>query len=207
MIYPSAQGNTVEIKGNNLTLNNIDTIFQKNFKLKTMTEWSYQLFEEKLGNKTQFGVIVGKSLSGKTTIAKKLESSLGYKILDMGAIQTAVQAKLTPEGEEPVAVPIAEVEKEVASIIAASQAGAGKAKFIFDGFLHETEEAFLTFVSQFGLPEFCFFLTAEEKHIKERWVKVKLEGEGEVGEEDLGKIQADSEMNKARRAKLLAHFE
>jgi len=120
MIYPSAQGSTVEIKGNNLTLNNIDTIFQKNFKLKTMTEWSYQLFEEKLGNQTQFGVIVGKSLSGKTTIAKKLESSLGYKILDMGAIQTAVQARMTPEGEEPAAVPIAEVEKEVASIIAAA---------------------------------------------------------------------------------------
>lgn len=50
-------------------------------------------------------------------------------------------------------------------------------------------------------------LTAEEKHIKERWVKVKLEGEGEVGEEDLGKIKDDSDLNKARRAKLLAHFE
>lgn len=83
MIYPSAQGNTVEIKGNNLTLHNIDSLFQKNFKLKTMNEWSHQLFEEKLGNKTQFGIIVGKSLSGKSTIAKKLESNFGYKVIDM----------------------------------------------------------------------------------------------------------------------------
>ena len=90
MIYPTSQGATVEIKGNNLTLHNIDSLFQKHFRLQTMNEWSYQLFDEKLGNKTQFGVMVGKSLSGKTTIAKKLESSLGYKILDMGAIQTAV---------------------------------------------------------------------------------------------------------------------
>jgi predicted kinase len=85
-----------------------------------MNEWSYQLFDEKLGNKTQFGVMAGKSLSGKTTIAKKLESSLGYKILDMGAITSSVQARMTPEGEDPVAVPISEVEKEVASIIKAA---------------------------------------------------------------------------------------
>lgn len=70
MIYPTAQGATVEIKGNNLTLHNIDSLFQKNFKLQTMNEWSYQLFDEKLGNKTQYGVMAGKSLSGKTTIAK-----------------------------------------------------------------------------------------------------------------------------------------
>jgi len=41
MIYPSSQGATVEIKGNNLTLHNIDSLFAKNFKLKTMSEWSY----------------------------------------------------------------------------------------------------------------------------------------------------------------------
>lgn len=114
---------------------------------------------------------------------------------------------MTPEGEDPVPVPIAEVEKEVASIIAAASAGAGKAKFIFDGFTHETEEAFLKFIEQFGLPEFVYFLTAEEKHIKERWVKVKMDGEGEVNEEDGEKIKADSTANEARRTKLIAHFE
>jgi hypothetical protein len=140
MIYPTTQGATVEIKGNNLTLHNIDSLFQKNFKLQTMNEWSYQLFDEKLGNKTQFGIMCGKSLSGKTTIAKHLESSLGYKILDMKAIESSVQARLTPEGEDAVAVPIAEVEKEIVSIITAATSGAGKAKFIFDGFTHGTEE-------------------------------------------------------------------
>lgn len=106
MIYPASSGNTVEIRGNNLTLHNIDSLFQKNFKLKTMNEWSHQLFEEKLGNKVQFGIIVGKSLSGKTTIAKKLESSLGYRILDMGAIKEQIAKDNTPEGEDPPPVSI-----------------------------------------------------------------------------------------------------
>lgn len=102
--------------------------------------------------------MAGKSLSGKTTLAKQLESSLGYKILDMKAIETTVQARLTPEGEDPVPVPIAEVEKEIVSIIKAASSGAGKAKFIFDGFTHGTEEEFLSFINQFGLPEFVYFL-------------------------------------------------
>ena len=145
-------------------------------------------------------------MSGKTTIAKKLESSLGYNIIDMGEIKKRLETP-AEEGGDPVAVSIGDVEKEVASIINGSQSGAEKAKYIFDGILHDTEEAFINFMGQFGLPGFCFMLTAEEKHIKERWVKVKLEGEGEVGEEDLGKIKDDSDLNKARRAKLLAHFE
>jgi broad-specificity NMP kinase len=92
-------------------------------------------------------VLVGKSLSGKTTIAKKLESTLGSRILDMNAIAAAVGARMTPEGEDPVPVPIEAVEKEVASIIAAAQGGPGKAKFVFDGYMHETEEAFIAFIA------------------------------------------------------------
>ena len=70
MIYPTGTGNIVEIKNNNLSQYNIDSLFQKEFRLKTMSEWSKQLFEEKLGNKVEYSVIVGKSNSGKTTIAK-----------------------------------------------------------------------------------------------------------------------------------------
>jgi hypothetical protein len=34
-----------------------------------------------------------------------------------------------------------------------------------------------------------------------------MDGEGEVGEEDLEKIKADSTANEAKRAKLTAHYE
>lgn len=59
IIYPSANGSTVELKDNNLQYFNIDSLFQKQFKLKTMHEWNYQVFNEKLGNNVKYGVVVG----------------------------------------------------------------------------------------------------------------------------------------------------
>lgn len=41
IVYATPQGPTVEIKNNNLTLFNIDALFQKEHRLKTMTEWSF----------------------------------------------------------------------------------------------------------------------------------------------------------------------
>lgn len=72
LIYPSNNSSVVEIANNNLSMQTIDSIFQKNFKLKTMSEWNFQMFDEQMGNKVQYGFIVGKSLSGKTTIAKDM---------------------------------------------------------------------------------------------------------------------------------------
>jgi len=50
-----------------------------------MKEWDYKQFEEKLGHKVQFGFMVGKSLSGKSTVAKFMEAKLGFTIIDMKA--------------------------------------------------------------------------------------------------------------------------
>lgn len=153
MIYPTGQGSVVEIKGNNLSLYNIDSLFQKEFRLKTMSEWSYQLFDEKLGNKVEYGVIVGKSLSGKTTIANKVASMLGTTILDMKAIADKVKAKLGTE-EEPFEgeVPIAKVEEEIVSIINASKSSIKRQKFLFDNYTHTSDADFLAFISKFGSP-------------------------------------------------------
>lgn len=72
IIYPTSGGSIVDISQKELGLFNIESLFQKEFRLKTMSEWSFQLFNEKLGNKTEFGLIVGKSLSGKTQTATLL---------------------------------------------------------------------------------------------------------------------------------------
>ena len=170
MIYPTGQGNIVEIKNNNLSQFNIDSIFQKEFRLKTMSEWSMQLFEEKLGNKVEFSVIVGKSNSGKTTVAKQLSSMFASTILDMKVIADKCKAKMGTE-EEPFEgeVPIAKVEEEITSMIEGSK-GTG-AKFLFDNYTHATDEDFIKFTSKFGSPSMVVFLTADEKFIKERWMK------------------------------------
>ena len=135
-----------------------------------MSEWSMQLFEEKLGNKVEFSVIVGKSNSGKTTVAKQLTSMFGSTILDMKVIADKCKAKMGTE-EEPFEgeVPIAKVEEEITNMIEGSK-GTG-AKFLFDNYTHATDEEFLKFTSKFGSPSMVVFLTADEKFIKERWMK------------------------------------
>ena len=87
MIYPSSSGSVVEIKNNNLALYNIDSLFQKEFRLKTMDAWNYQLFDEKLGNKVSYGIISGKQFSGKSFVAGKMAEKLGYTVLDMKATE------------------------------------------------------------------------------------------------------------------------
>ena len=49
----------MEIKNNNLSLLNIDALFQKEFRLKTMKKWDKQDFENYLNPKTQFAIILG----------------------------------------------------------------------------------------------------------------------------------------------------
>lgn len=39
-------------------------------------------------------------------------------------------------------------------------------KFVFDGYTHATVDAFLEFISQFGLPQFVLNLTATDKNLK-----------------------------------------
>lgn len=134
LMYPTAPDKCVELKGNNLSLFNIDTHFQKEFRLKTMDCWDFDTFNEKLGNLVEYGIIIGRSLSGKTEIASQMKKN-GYKVIDMKAITDAVKVKLTPEdGEFEGEVPIADVEKDVADMINATRGSAVKTKFLFDGY-------------------------------------------------------------------------
>ena len=68
IIYATSDDPVVEIKGNNLTLFNIDALFQKEFRLKTMSEWDSGNFNEMLGSKVDYLVVTGRSLSGKSAV-------------------------------------------------------------------------------------------------------------------------------------------
>ena len=76
----------------------------------------FKTFEEKLGKKINYGFILGKSLSGKTTVSKFMAEKLGYTFIDMRAIQTA---KKEGEGEEAEAVEmsIEDLENEILKIV------------------------------------------------------------------------------------------
>lgn len=85
-----------------------------------MNAWDHDLFQERMGNLLEYGIVIGRPLSGKTEICSQLVKN-GYQVIDMKAITEQVKVKLTPEdGEFEGEVPIADVEKEVCDLINAS---------------------------------------------------------------------------------------
>lgn len=160
-----------------------------------MKEWDYKQFEEKLGHKIQFGFMVGKSLSGKSTVAKFMEAKLGFTIIDMKA-ETEKLRESKGTDEEPFTgeVPVAEVEERILGMVKATKKNA---RFIFDDYTHKHEDEFLAFVERIGVPDFILFLTASEDAIKARFLK-KNELE-EFPEDKLQELKEDSDANKAKR--------
>ena len=100
-----------------------------------MSSWDFQRFNELLGNKVDFSVVIGRALSGKSFVCSKMSQDLGYKPIDMKAMEEGVKKRLGTD-EEPFEgdVPIGEVEKDVLALIQSCN----KVKFVFDGFLHKT---------------------------------------------------------------------
>jgi len=81
--------------------------------------------------------VVGKSLSGKSTLSEVMKEKLNFKIIDMKKIQLEIKKKMGTD-EEPFEgeVPIASVEKEILNILSQNTKNS---RFIFDDYLHKTE--------------------------------------------------------------------
>ena len=81
-----------------------------------MNAWDYTVFNEKLGNKTDYGIVMGRAHAGKTTLAKYMVESLDFTLVDMKAIREDVKKSLGTE-EEPFEgdVPIAKTEDAVST--------------------------------------------------------------------------------------------
>lgn len=52
-----------------------------------------------MGNKIDYGVVHGRTLSGKTEVCSQIKKLLGYKIIDMKQIVEDVKKKLGTEDE------------------------------------------------------------------------------------------------------------
>mmetsp|Transcript_3635 Transcript_3635/g.2692 ORF Transcript_3635/g.2692 Transcript_3635/m.2692 type:complete len:337 (+) Transcript_3635:903-1913(+) len=109
----------VEIKSNNLTLYNIDALFQKEFRLKTMNQYDEGVIKEIVAPKTDYVLLTGPSLSGKTTLAQLvLKNVSGFKHFDLRVVEEAVKkSKGTEEepfeGEVPAEELLADLEKQI----------------------------------------------------------------------------------------------
>ena len=173
VIYSTADEPVVEIANNNLGSYNIDSQFQKEFRLATMNCWDFSVFQEKLGNKVEFGVMLGQSLSGKTTLAGIMKNKMDFILIDMKAISELVRDGMKNEEGEPFEgdIPVKSVEDEVVKIVEQHQAAPGKKKYLFDGFIHKEPQEFIKFLSKFGMPSFILKLKSSDKFLKERFCK------------------------------------
>lgn len=50
---------TIEIVDNGLAIESIDSLMQKEHRLKTMRTWDESMFNEHLGNKTEWAIVLG----------------------------------------------------------------------------------------------------------------------------------------------------
>jgi adenylate kinase family enzyme len=156
----------VEIKNNNLTLFNIDALFQKEHRLKTMSRWDDQKWQELIGgSKVDWSIVLGLPLQGKTTLLNVISKHLGFKVVDWKQVEDAVKKTLGTD-EEPFEgkVPLAKTEDAVIKMIEADRKAGQKQQYLFDSFpLHASGEVFYRFTRdkmRCGAPDYVFDIRA-----------------------------------------------
>jgi hypothetical protein len=91
-VYASANKDEPSVEvGGNLAVANLDAVFQKQYRLKTMREWSPETFKNVMGQSIQWCLIIGKPLSGKGELAKIFAPMVGGKIIAMATIAEDVR--------------------------------------------------------------------------------------------------------------------
>ena len=96
----SFQSGTVEIKGNDLSLKNLDTMFAKDFRLKVMKSWDESSFNKLLGSDVSYGVVLGRPLAGKTFVSNQISQLIGGKVISLTGIADSLKKTMGTE-EEP----------------------------------------------------------------------------------------------------------
>ena len=108
-----------------------------------MREWDESTFNEHAGNKTEWGVVLGQPLSGKSLVAGIVTESTNGKVIDMAKLAESIRPRLGNEDEGPFEgrVPDAEVEKDILAMVSADKSSGEKFFYLIDGQHHETVEA------------------------------------------------------------------
>lgn len=187
IIYTSPKGNTVETF--TLDQESIETLFSKQYRLKTMFEWDASTFEEHLGRRTKWGVVTGRDFSGADQVAKDLCALTKGKVVSMKATSEEIKKSLGTE-DEPFEgeVPLADVEKAIRAQVASDKAAGSSCTYIFDSWLHKSIGDFLEFANgSFGLPSFAVHCTCDKKSVEERFKKAN-ETE-EIGEDAAAELE------------------
>jgi len=192
IVYVTPKGQpTVEVKGNDLSAKNIDSIFAKEFRLKTMNEWDASTFDGHLGNKVAWGMFTGRSFSGKKTVAAELQKSIKSKLVNMADLAAELKKTMGTE-EEPFEgdVPLEKVEDAICQLVHSDRAAHNKFTYLFESWMHKTATDFIGFIThEFGNPTFVINTTCDKKTAEERY---KKKNETEEIPEDAAQEMDDS---------------
>jgi hypothetical protein len=185
-----------------LSAHNIDSLFAKEFRLKTMQEWDASTFEDHLGKKVAWGMFTGRSFSGKKTVAAELCKAIKSKVINMVDIAAELKKTMGSE-EEPFDgdVPVANVEDAIVALIAADRAAKQKFTYLFETWMQKTASDFIAFMSQhYGQPTFVVSTTCDKKTAEERYKK-KNETE-EVGEDAVQELEESAKKADKQRVEI-----
>ena len=174
-----------EIIDNGLSIESIDSLLEKEHRIKTMYGWDESTFNDHLGNKTEYAIIIGAPLSGKSTVARIIAENANGKVFEMAKVAEEIRPKLeTEEGPFEGRIPDAEVEKSILATIAADKAAGNKFLYIFDGQHHESLQKMTTFMlNDICAPSYYITASADAKEIERRY-KEKNEIAEDLTEED-----------------------
>lgn len=107
-----------------------------------MRAWDEGTFNEQLGEKNDWGIIMGQSLSGKTLVAGMVADVSNGKVIDLAKLAEDIRPRLeTEDGPFEGRIPDEEVEKDILAIMKADKANGEKFFYLFDGRHHETIDA------------------------------------------------------------------
>lgn len=186
-----ADANTIEIIDNGLSVESIDSLLQKDNRLKPMRAWDESTFNAHLGNKTDWAIVMGQPLSGKSLVSKLISDNANGKVIDLAKMAEDIRPRLeTEDGPFEGRIPDAEVEKDILAIVEADKAAGDKFLYLFDGQHHESIDAMATFLlSNMGTPSYMILLSvSDEKEIENRF-KEKNEITEDLGEEDVNALK------------------
>lgn len=178
----------------------IDSLFQKKNKLRTLPEWDETTFEEQLGNKTDWAIVTGQSLSGKSLVSTMIAGLTNGKVIDLAKLAEDIRPRLeTEDGPFEGPIPEAEVEKDILKLVNEDKARGDKFLYLLDGRHHDSVEKAMRFYSaNMGAPCYIISCQAEQKEIERRF-REKNEMGDEIGEEDQARIKEEAAAADAER--------
>lgn len=201
VIYATAKGKqNIEIANPDETT--LDTVFARQFRLRTMNDWDESTFEEHLGRKVSWGIVTGRQYGGIELVGAELNNCVSGHEINMNAVSEQLKkAKGTEEEPFEGEVPLEEVEQAIIEDIFGRQDQGQKHTYIFKSWLHKTSEEFLQWAcDSFGAPNFSVHCACDKKTAEERY---KKENESEeVPEEVAGEIDDSGKRSERANAEI-----